>query len=773
MFVKIDDKYDSSALLFSIPVHENQEIINNQIENILNFNPGAKIILHINKSFINFNIDKTKYNNVFINPTRYNYSYAKGLLWIHIQNFLEAIKINIEFKYFIIGSSNEMFIKNGLISYIEQFKNGLQIVKFDRNIDWYNFQKNIEKDQNIISLLNDINLDTIYGGQPEGQFYEKNYFQKISDITLKYFDKELNNFKTEEIVTQTIFKSFNISYGLPFTLQNYSNNITFTPKIIDYIINNNIKIDNNRIKKNLVSPHINNDCTSIYSIKRIDDNVRNYLSRKGFVLNKDIFQLNTYYYSNTSRLILYNNDHLYFKKNIGEKSFNWFGYELDEGYYNLNFNIKSLNKIINFEKIGLKIHFPHEILYNFFFENLDINIWKSVMIPLHITQKQHIIFIFDNYSDFINIELKNIQILNIAQNIKNNIGVVLYENFDNNNNDYSINYSNINNMILEPFSKIYNIYKFITILNIKNTNQIINNYKPNTILFNDENKSNINDIFIKSTENIYNFKEKCKINFKFIIYLRLDSIFKKTITNFNFYINKFNFLSYYIPYIDNKISNSYDFISMPYKYIDNFYNLIKNNEDNKNICYSIYSKLKNEINEINFICDDNFAKDVRTPLIKYLSDITDIHNNNNGYLFNKKYLYNIAYKNSLSTLYKNNNNEFYFYKKPSIKSVDYQWIGLYIDNFINNTNEAIYITISFDIKLLAKINNKELNFGIKTSEPILFYNNWINDCEINIYKKIEINIKISKKNQYIMLNFDNYLEEVKLYIKNFKIIMEY
>ena len=35
--ITINDKYDSSDLLFSIPVHEKQEIVNNTIENIFKF----------------------------------------------------------------------------------------------------------------------------------------------------------------------------------------------------------------------------------------------------------------------------------------------------------------------------------------------------------------------------------------------------------------------------------------------------------------------------------------------------------------------------------------------------------------------------------------------------------------------------------------------------------------------------------------------------------------------------------------------------------------
>lgn len=777
--INIDNKYDSSKLLFSIPVHENQEIINNQIENIFNYNPNSKIILHINKSFSTYDESFTKYHNLFINPIQNKYEYAKGLLFIHINNFLEAIKQNIIFDYFIIISSNEMFIKYNLISYINKFKNGSQIVKNDKSIKWHNFNKNIENELGVSELLKELNLNTIYGGQTEGQFFEKDVFNNIANIYLKHFgNKELNNFETEEVIIQTIFKSFNIEYGLPITLQNYSNNIVFNEKFIENIINNNIIIQDNTIKNNLFSPHINFNCDSIFSIKRIDrtfNNIRSFLSRRGFILNKEIFQLHTYYYSNNSSLILYNNNQLSFKKNKYNKSFdnNWFGYQLEDGYYNISFEFKSLYKIHDYKNIGLKIHFPYEILYNYFFENLDleenINVWKKVKIPIHIKDNDKLIFIFDDYLHNLNIEFKNINIEKVSSEDKNNLFIILYET-EKKNNDYTINYNNIYKMIIEPFLKNYNIYTFVSLLNNDKKNIIANYYKPSDILF--LNNTNITNIFIKNTDQIIKFKKENEVDFKFVLYIKLDSIFKKNIIDFNFYINKFNFISYYTPYINNKISNSHEFMSIPSKYINKFFDLLNKNKENMNICNFIYHNLRNEIDDFNFIYDDNYTKNIRTPLIKYLSDIdNNTINNNNGYTFNKKYLYNVFYKNNFSKIFKNENNEFYFYKKETFKEEYYQWIGMYVDTFDNlNKNEKIDIIVNFDIKLLTDINKSNINFGLKTHEPNIFYNDWLYNCEIGIYKNIELNITINKINQYIILNFDNYNNKIDFYINNFKIL---
>ena len=98
-----------------------------------------------------------------------------------------AIHLNLSFDYFILLSSNEMFIKNGLIDYIKKYKNGVQLVENNPNVIWHNFQKNIENSDVIKKLLGYLQLKNIYGGQAEGQFYEKNIFKKVVDIYFTHF----------------------------------------------------------------------------------------------------------------------------------------------------------------------------------------------------------------------------------------------------------------------------------------------------------------------------------------------------------------------------------------------------------------------------------------------------------------------------------------------------------------------------------------------------------------------------------------------------------
>jgi hypothetical protein len=507
--------------------------------------------------------------------------------------------------------------------------------------------------------------------------------------------------------------------------------------------------------------------------------MRYYLTISGFILNKDIFQLNTFYYFNNSCFIIYDENYILLKKKYNNKNlnYNWFGYEVDKGYYIINFDIRISNKIKDIKNIGLKINYPSEMIYNFFLEDLEINTWKNISFPIFVHKNQNICFIFNNYTEIFDIEFKNIHFDLIKNNKKKNIAISLYNNLYSNNdndNDYTINYNNIFKMIIEPFNKIYNIYIFNTLINNNKINQFINYYKPNELnILN--NIININDIFISNIDNINNFKKINNINFNFTIFINSDSIFKRNITEFNFYINKINFLSYHIPYINNEISNSYDFMSFPEKYISKFYDLLKDNIQNKNICYSIYSNLKDNIgnSNFNFILDDNYFKNSKNPLIKYLKDISNI-DNNKGFLITNKYLYEIFYKNNYSKILKNIDNEIYFYKKYTIKYEPYQWIGIYLD-FLNNNNtkKKENIKISFNIKLLKKINKNIIDFGLKIHEPLEYFKDWIDNCILNEYTKIEINTNINRISQYIILNFDSYYDSIEFYIKDFEVKMDY
>jgi len=262
------------VLLFSIPVHEQQDIIQNHIENILKHNPGAKIMLHVNISFNSFDKTRINYPNVFINSKQFSYHHGSGLAWIHVQNYLEAINLNIEFDHFCIIASNEMFIRGGLLEYAEKNKNGLQTVENSPDAGWHIFQNiNFEQREGFRDICAHLNTTKIYGGQAEGNFFEKEIFAKIADIFINvYKGCENDSFPNEEVVFQTIFMGLKVeNYTVPFTLQNYCNVLPYTNEFITDLLANKISVPYaQRSPGCLSSPHLGKNIDSIFSLKKVE-----------------------------------------------------------------------------------------------------------------------------------------------------------------------------------------------------------------------------------------------------------------------------------------------------------------------------------------------------------------------------------------------------------------------------------------------------------------------------------------------------------------------
>ena len=799
---------NSEDLLFSIPVHEKQDIINNQIENILNYNPNAKIILHVNKSFKEFNEKLTIYENVFINSKRFNYTFGKGLLWIHINNFLEMVENDVIFKYFIILSSNEMFIKNGLISYINQYKNGLQIVENNKNNKWHNFQKNLEHDVHMKELINSIGLTTFYGGQTEGQFYERFIFQKIANIYIQIFGtNETHSYETEEIICQTIFKSFELNYGLPITLQNYCNKIEFSKDFISKLIHDsNFVIPDKYIKSTLKSPHIGKNNESIFSIKRIDrsfNEVRDYLSKKGFIIDYDKMIVGANYYSNNSILKLINHDindydindngfgHLWFRKNnIGK--YHTFGHYVNiygnAFIGNIKFKIKFNKKIILSglneldNKIGLKINYPYEVFYNTFLKNKDINKWYDINIDHNIymnkidkneskisIKSDLLNFIFDDYEKEIDLEIKEFQFIKnrISKKDIDNIFIFLCD--SEYTNEYV--YENIYNMIVKPLEKKYNII-FINHVFKKNISKNIQFFNPQQIIELDDIMNYSCEYMLTKSIYLLNYylENNYIYNYKFSLFLKTNYIFEQNIENMNIYMNKINIGTIILPYLNKIITNNDDFMLIPNKYLDKIYEMLLNKKDDYILKYVFYY-LKDEI-AMNVIYEkenEKYIKDIKN----YVSNI--------GYLLNVNYCKNIYYYNDFTKFMKTGNNEYYFYKKRTYEPKPFLWFGHYLyldefkDQFKDQFNNEYIIKIMFDIKLLKDIENSERKeYGIKTHNPIKYYSDWLyelNDSVNDEYKSVEIKINIDNVDQYIIFYFDNYLHDIEFYIKNIKFLL--
>ena len=107
------------TIIYSLPVHESIEVIIDTINNINEYSPD-NIIIHINPSFSQFQKQDTSiFNNVFINPQQIPFEWGGSLLNIHNSNFIFAKTLDIQFDYYCLFSSNQMFVAYGFNKHIK------------------------------------------------------------------------------------------------------------------------------------------------------------------------------------------------------------------------------------------------------------------------------------------------------------------------------------------------------------------------------------------------------------------------------------------------------------------------------------------------------------------------------------------------------------------------------------------------------------------------------------------------------------------------------
>lgn len=256
------------SVLFSIPVHEKTSVVLDQIANYKFFNPEAAIVLHLSRNFVDddvISLDKLykiieQLEYVYINPEHVRTGYY-DIIQAHLSNFRFALDLGIEFHYFCLSASNEMFIKSGLYSFIINYKAGftssiLNPAK-EKSITYRAYEDDCLK--KIIKSL-DGNISNIINSQVEGAFFEKKLFCTIYEVINRYFDyKKVHKlYPREEVYFQTC-ASLLCNKG-----EIYNDNYTYFNKKSPIIAVHKIDVDN-----------CLNDYIFKYSVKRIVREVNN------------------------------------------------------------------------------------------------------------------------------------------------------------------------------------------------------------------------------------------------------------------------------------------------------------------------------------------------------------------------------------------------------------------------------------------------------------------------------------------------------------------
>ena len=455
------------TIVFSLLCHENLECIKDLILNIKYFSKDFNsYILIVSKNCINDLFNDYNYDETIRIVNVRDDKNIWGTIDIFHYNMINAKYLfdnNIDFDYFWFLSSNEYFIKDITIDFLNE-----NIIKLlnNRHIDdneynlyfnnfintsqewhWFDFMKN---DNYSINFFKDHKLYF------EHNYHESTVFDKIiiKEAMELYLNSNIQGNSTfRDYCMEEIFvKSYIYSKYITTEFKNFCH--VFTQDL------DSINKYNNGDWLELYNNFMNEPLTlSIKPVYRnYNDPLRKFIREKcndnkiNFYLNENLNKHELYYSKNNNSTLYINDDYIeLIKKNRINCDYVWVGYNnIFKGRYILKFNILPNKDINNFSFI--KTHNP--VRFHKINKYISTDEWNSLEIIIEIESDwDHLCLIFDDYNDFINIKFNNINICKL-----NNETVYFY--LDNkiiNNNEFYLSYNN--NSLLYIDNDIINLNK--------------------------------------------------------------------------------------------------------------------------------------------------------------------------------------------------------------------------------------------------------------------------------------------------------------------------
>lgn len=268
-------------ILFSLPVHERPDILENQLSNIRKFCPRSTVMVHLSSSTPSIEIPGFEracdMENVILNPIRRETKHGSGLLHVHIQNFFYAEELNIIYDRICLISSNEMFIRSGAEQVMMEYQAGSQMEIFDRTANWHLFRNDLleflKEKKFLDTFFEKLSFPIYFGGQAEGQYYNKKIFYEIAKMYNRFLPMGPAGFETEEVIPPTVAAILGIignNIGLPITFCDYTTNFKFSENDVLRIRSENGVFFSQKPQGYLRNPHLGlSSLKNIFSIKRV------------------------------------------------------------------------------------------------------------------------------------------------------------------------------------------------------------------------------------------------------------------------------------------------------------------------------------------------------------------------------------------------------------------------------------------------------------------------------------------------------------------------
>ncbi len=198
-------------IVISIPVHEEKEVVVDQIQNYKKYMKNPVIVIHISESFYrneNGRFDEIeKIQNVYINSVHFDVGWG-NIAHVHISNYLYICEKIKKFDYFLMHASNELYVRKGVEDYISRYRAGFQRrILFSNKSMWWPCEM-AHKDDVLKKIMEKCNAKNIVASQVEGSFYSREIFEKIADATQGIDFSQGESYTREELVFSTIAYSF-------------------------------------------------------------------------------------------------------------------------------------------------------------------------------------------------------------------------------------------------------------------------------------------------------------------------------------------------------------------------------------------------------------------------------------------------------------------------------------------------------------------------------------------------------------------------------------
>lgn len=215
-------------LCVSITIHEAPDVIENQIENINRFVPHNHIVLHL--SFSGYKLlgeikeRIKKFKNVHLNPVLYP-TFWGWMLHAHLANYRLVRKLGIDFDYFVLESSNSMFVRPGAGDYIKNFDFLSHSIHSDEyeGDKWGVHRAACNADESFRKMIKELNIRDIYGDRHEGIAYRRELMDEVVDIIQRYYQFEIGELRyaREEIYFSTLGRHLSSNYSRPITYRDW------------------------------------------------------------------------------------------------------------------------------------------------------------------------------------------------------------------------------------------------------------------------------------------------------------------------------------------------------------------------------------------------------------------------------------------------------------------------------------------------------------------------------------------------------------------------